>query len=98
MDFKLIWTEAAVNDLKELYEFISEDDPRAARKVGSRILDHVRLLETFPEIGPIYPKYGEGDIREIRCLKFRIFYKVILKKKEISILRQDVRLLVSTEE
>ena len=87
MDFKVIWTESAIADLKDICEFISADNPAAAEKVGRGILDHARILETFPFIGPAYPRRSRGAIREIVYRNFRIFYEVTDKPKRVCILR-----------
>jgi plasmid stabilization system protein ParE len=55
MDFKIIWTDSAIADLRDICEYISRDNPSAAEKIGRGILDHVKILETFPFIGPAYP-------------------------------------------
>jgi len=65
MDFKIIWTDSAIGDLKEICDYISRDDPEAAGRVGRGILDHVKILETFPFVGPPYPRRSSGTIREI---------------------------------
>ena len=50
MDFKIIWTDSAIGDLKEICDYISRDDSEAAGRVGRGILDHVKILETFIEM------------------------------------------------
>lgn len=87
MDFKVIWTDSAIADLKEICDYISHDNPSASEKVGRGILDHVRILETFPLIGPVYPRRSSGAIREIVYWKCRIFYEVMEKPKRVHILR-----------
>ena len=87
MDFKVIWTDSAIADLKEIRDYISLDNPPAAEKVGRGILDHVRILETFPLIGPAYPRRSSGAIREIVYWKCRIFYEVLDKPKRVHVLR-----------
>jgi toxin ParE1/3/4 len=54
MGYKVIWSEAAIRDLRDLCSYIARENPRAAEKVGTGILDHVRILATFPYIGPTY--------------------------------------------
>ena len=87
MDFKIIWTDSAIADLKEACDYIARDNPLAARKVGRGILDHVRILETFPLIGPAYPRRSSGAIREIVYRKYRIFYEVMDQPKRVHVLR-----------
>jgi plasmid stabilization system protein ParE len=52
MDFKVIWSDAAIADLHDICSYIARDDPRAAERMGYGILDHVRILASFPFIGP----------------------------------------------
>ncbi len=65
MDFKIIRTNSAIADLKEICDHISRDNPSASEKVGRGILEHVKILEMFPLIGPAYPRLSGGTIREI---------------------------------
>ncbi|HSY42708.1 MAG TPA: type II toxin-antitoxin system RelE/ParE family toxin [Candidatus Acidoferrum sp.] len=87
MDFKIIWADSAVMDLKEICDYISRDNPAAAENVGRGILEHVKILEGFPLIGPAYPRRSSGAIREIVYGNYRIFYEVIKKQKTVNVLR-----------
>ncbi len=87
MDFKVVWTDSAIADLKEICDYIGLDNPSAAQKVGRGILDHVKILETFPFIGPSYPHRSTGMIREIVYRKYRIFYEVVDKTRSVYVLR-----------
>ncbi|HWD92725.1 MAG TPA: type II toxin-antitoxin system RelE/ParE family toxin [Verrucomicrobiae bacterium] len=87
MDFKVIWAESAIADLKDICEYISRDNSAAAEKTGRGILSHVRILETFPLIGPAYPRGSNGMIREIVYGNYRIFYEVEQKAKVVHVLR-----------
>ena len=87
MDFKIIWSDSAIGDLKNICEYIARDKPGAARKTGRGILNHVKLLETFPFIGPPYPRRSAGTIREIVFGKYRIFYEIASASKIVHVLR-----------
>lgn len=54
MAYKIRWTPDAMEDLADIGERIAKENPDAAHRVGSQLLDHVRLLEGFPKIGPAY--------------------------------------------
>ena len=86
MDFKVDWTDPALADLGEIVAFIARDDPDAAERVGTAIIDHVEILRTFPFIGPAYPRGSAGDRREIVCGNYRIFYRVSEQRKLVEIL------------
>jgi plasmid stabilization system protein ParE len=88
MDFKLSWTERAVADLAEIVRYYRDDEKsvEAAKKVGTAIIDRVEVLQTFPDIGPRYPK-KDGVHREILCYDFRIFYRVEREARIVYIVR-----------
>jgi plasmid stabilization system protein ParE len=68
MDCKIIWTDPAIADLREIFAYISSDDPEAARRVGMDIYESAGMLASFPLIGPPYPRGSNGKIREIVCV------------------------------
>jgi plasmid stabilization system protein ParE len=77
MDFKLSWTDRALADLEEVVRHYREDEKslEAAKKVGTAIIERVEVLQTFPDIGPRYPR-KDGVHREVLCHEYRIFYRV----------------------
>jgi len=76
MDYKVIWSDTAIADLNESCSYIARDNPSAAQRMGQGILDHVRILASFPFIGPAYPRGTRGPLREIVFRSYRIFYDV----------------------
>jgi toxin ParE1/3/4 len=86
MDFKIIWSDAAIADLQELCSYVAQHDPRAADRIGRAILDHVRVLASFPFIGPTYPRGARGPLREIVFRSYRIFYDVSEQSRSVEIL------------
>ena len=86
MDVKVIWTDPALEDLREIVAYIAADNPEAARRVGFDIFETVGLLASFPLIGPPYPRGSNGKIREIVSWSYRIFYRVDSKKKLVEVL------------
>ncbi|HXI92940.1 MAG TPA: hypothetical protein VNO24_23290 [Blastocatellia bacterium] len=42
MDFKVIFTDTFCNDLKQILNYIAEQDPAAASKLGGRWSTHAR--------------------------------------------------------
>jgi toxin ParE1/3/4 len=87
MDFKIIWSESAIADLRDICGYIARDNPQASGKTGRGILNHVKILEAFPFIGPTYPRGSSGMIREIVYGNYRIFYEVLNETKIVYILR-----------
>ena len=66
------WSHEAEQWLREIYEFISQDNPTAAGKVISGIYEKAQLLSDFPEIGYKYREEPEGVIRILLYVHYRI--------------------------
>ena len=86
MDFQIVWTEPAIDDLEAIVDFLAETNPATARRIGDAILAHVEILSSFPSIGPAYPPGSRGPNREITYRKYRIFYRVAGDSKTVEIL------------
>ena len=86
MEFKVMWSDAAIADLHDICAYIARDNPQAASKIGRGILDHVRILGSFPLIGPAYPRGARGPLREIVFCSYRIFYDVSEESHSVEIL------------
>jgi plasmid stabilization system protein ParE len=50
VDYRLRFTQRALNDLAEIIGHIAEDDVEAAARFGNSLLDHVDLLRQFPHL------------------------------------------------
>ena len=50
----------SISDLHEVCLYIAQPDSEAADRIGREILDHVRILTSFPFIGPTYPRGRAG--------------------------------------
>ena len=86
MDFKIIWSDAAISDLQDICSYIAQHDLQAAGRIGRGILDHVRILASYPFIGPAYPRGVKGTLREIVFGSYRIFYDVGEDSRSVEIL------------
>ncbi len=86
MDFKVIWSTQAIEDLRELCSYLARHDPQAALRMGNGVLDHAQILAQFPFIGPAYPRGTGGPLREIVFRSYRIFYDVSEGSHRVDIL------------
>ena len=41
---KIVWTEPARQDLRDIFEFIAEDNPKAAQLLLAEIKERIRVL------------------------------------------------------
>jgi len=78
---QLIWTEPALADLDAIADYIALDDEVAARKLVTRVFDHVEQLIDHPESGSVpaelRPDKAYRQIVEPPC---RVFYRIRGKK------------------
>lgn len=86
MDFKIIWSDEAIADLEGIWSYIAQHDPSAVRQMARGILDHVGILESFPFIGPRYPRGSTGTLREIVFRSYHILYDVGEESLSVEIL------------
>ena len=70
------WSHEAAQWIKEIYEYIAQDNPTAAGKVISGIYEKAQLLSDFPEIGYKYREEPEGEIRILLYGHYRIAYLI----------------------
>ena len=68
------WTAEAEVWLKDIYEYISNDNSSAAARVVEGIYEKAQLLKDYPEIGYKYRSEPEGEVRILLwALQNRIF-------------------------
>ena len=82
---KLEWTNESKKWLKEIHEYIAEDNPIAAKNVVNGIYDKAQVLRTFPEIGYSFEHESKRKIRIILYGHYRIAYEII-NQQNIAIL------------
>lgn len=70
------WTEEAERWLRDIYDYIAQDKPIAASNVVSGIYAKAQLLRDFHEIGYMYRKETDGDIRILLYGHYRIAYLI----------------------
>ena len=80
---ELVWLEEAVNDLKEMGQFIAMDNPVAAYEVLVRIKAAVDSLEQIPHLG----RPGRvSNTRELVVAGLPYIVPYTIKKNQIRIL------------
>ena len=79
------WTSEAEKWLSNIFEYIAEDNPQAAKKVALGIYEKAQDLADFPELGYIYRMEREGEIRILLYGHYRIAY-LIRSQSQIDIL------------
>jgi toxin ParE1/3/4 len=75
---RIIWTEFAKGNVKEIYSYIALDSENRAKSVIQKILYSVTNLEEFPLIGSIESNLAliKKDYRFIISGNYKIIYKL----------------------
>ncbi|HZV33290.1 MAG TPA: type II toxin-antitoxin system RelE/ParE family toxin [Verrucomicrobiae bacterium] len=85
MDYKVVWSDRSLSNLKEIVQFIAEDNPFAAERLGNTIIKRASLLAQFPKLGSVFAGLRRDDVREIAAPPYRIIYQILESQKIISI-------------
>src|SRR6056297_1534885 len=79
------WTRQSIKDLLYIFEYITIDSKKYAKRQIVRIKARSQILKTNPRVGKLVPELTESDFRELIEGNYRIIYK-ILNDKHVDIL------------
>jgi addiction module RelE/StbE family toxin len=83
MSVKIVWTEHARQDLREIFTYIAEENPSAARSLLAEIKERAVLLQSNPQLG----RAGRVDgTRELVVVDTHFILPYRLKGQQIQIL------------
>ena len=90
---KVIWSDFAKEQLKEIYRYIKKDSETNAKKVRTKILESTRILSSGKEIykADEFKQNNKGNYRAFIVYSYRISYKIELDKIEILRVRHTSR-------
>ena len=78
--YRVFITHSAEEDLKEIVDFIAEDEPGIALKIFDKLEHRIRSPKELPDRGRIVPELKDKDIlayREVIESPWRIVYSII---------------------
>lgn len=76
MDYKVVWSPEAIEDLQSIAEYIERDSEFYARAVVIKILDVSRSIKKLPSRGRVVPEVGDDNIRELFVYSYRVIYRI----------------------
>jgi toxin ParE1/3/4 len=86
-NYQVIITSSAEDDLKEIVDYIAQEEPGIALKIFDKLEHRILSLRDFPDRGRVVPELKDKDIvayREIIESPWRIVYSI--SEHEVSIL------------
>ena len=94
---KIIWSRESLQQLIEIENYISRDNPERAVQFINRLIDRVEKIKDFPYKGRVVPEFSLNEIREVFEKNYRIVYRISEKQIEILTVFEGHKLLKSSE-
>lgn len=82
---KVVWTQRALDDLKDIGDYISKDSFKYAKITLEKLVETAAIIENNPFIGRYVPEFKDKSTREIIKGNYRVIYQ-IRNETSISIL------------
>ena len=83
LNYKVIWTNVAESDLKDIIEYITIDSPQNALRILKNFKQKTSELYTLPERNRIVPELQDQSIlqyREMIIPPWRLIYRIAERK------------------
>ncbi len=80
---KLIWSERALTDVEDIYDYIAKDSPTYAQYQTERIVTAVERLCQFPKSGRHLPEFPYLPHRELIVGRHRVIYRYDARRDAI---------------
>ena len=87
MAFQIIWSQAAVDDLRDIVRYIAAEAPDAAGRLADCVLARLATAAEFPSSNRAVPEKADESIREAILRPYRIVYQVDATHRVIHVLR-----------
>ncbi len=82
---RITWSEAALDHLHDIRDWIVRDSPRNADAMIERIIAATDRLIDFPESGRRLPERPTGPHREVIVRPYRVIYRYTDRRDEVEI-------------
>ena len=76
MDYEIIWSEDAIEDINEIAEYIARDSINYAVAVATKIFQSPVKLQSNPLIGREVPEFTDANLRELFVYSYRVIYRI----------------------
>jgi addiction module RelE/StbE family toxin len=84
MDYRIIWSPEAIDDIDAICNYIARDSEYYAESIAQKIFKAPEQLMKFPHMGRVIPELNNESIRELLLYQYRIIYEIA--KEEIHII------------
>jgi toxin ParE1/3/4 len=81
---RVFWTDAALNQLEAIRDYLAETSPEYARRIVERLVNRSEQVAAFPRSGRMVPEYEIDEVRQVIEGSYRIIY--LIKEDQIEVL------------
>ena len=85
MDYEVVLTEPARDDLHDIVDFIGQDNPQGAIIFRDGLIAEAETLVRFPYRGRLMRR--RGNVRRLVYRSYLILYRIIESRRTVEILR-----------
>ena len=93
MDYQVIWSPEALDDVDAIADYIAKDSPFYAQSVVEQIQTASRKLSALPHRGRVVPELKNNHYRERFIYSYRLIYRVAEQAVYIVAVIHGARLL-----
>jgi len=86
MDYVIVWSEVALDDIDALAEYIARDSVFYAQQMVAKVMASADTLITQPTRGRVVPELNDTSIRELFVYSYRVLYEIYKNEREVHIL------------
>lgn len=86
MVHRIVWTRKALEDLREIHDYIARDSRRYAQIQVERLQESALKLSRLPEAGRVVPEFPREPWREILTGNYRLIYRAESSSRQVLIL------------
>ena len=87
MALRIIWSQTAGEDLREIAYYIARDNQKAAVQPANRIFHYIESASELPYSNRMVPEKADQTIREIILKPYRIIYSIDNDRNTLHVLR-----------
>jgi len=80
---QVYWTETAINHLRAIYDYISQNSPQYAEIIVDRLTRRSQQIASFPYSGRVVSTFEQKEIREVIEGSYRIIYWIKAEQIEV---------------
>ena len=81
---RVLWTDAALNQLEAIRDFLSRTSPEYAQRIVERLVNRSEKIAAFPRSGRMVPEYELDEVRQVIEGSYRIIY--LIKESQVEVL------------